>query len=86
MWTVLLALRRPLTFIVASLLLLLATPFVLLRTPTDIFPAGLLIIGLLCNLAVRPVAARYHYRGKGASPDRPVSGHAEFEPAHTAHH
>ncbi|EDY16761.1 acriflavin resistance protein [Chthoniobacter flavus Ellin428] len=39
MWIVRLALRRPYTFIVASLLLLLLTPFVLLRTPTDIFPA-----------------------------------------------
>ena len=39
MWIVLLALRRPLTFLVASLLLLLVTPFVLLRTPTDIFPS-----------------------------------------------
>ncbi len=39
MWIVRLALRRPLTFIVASLVLLLLTPYVLLRTPTDIFPA-----------------------------------------------
>src|SRR5882672_1604524 len=39
MWIVHLALRRPYTFVVASLLLLLLTPFVLLRTPTDIFPA-----------------------------------------------
>src|SRR5882757_3039412 len=39
MWIVLLALRRPLTFIVAALLLLLLTPFVLMRTPTDIFPS-----------------------------------------------
>src|SRR5712692_7029880 len=39
MWIVRLALRRPYTFVVASLLLLLLTPFVLLRTPTDIFPA-----------------------------------------------
>src|SRR5258705_3550980 len=39
MWIVRLALSRPYTFIVASLLLLLLTPFVLLRTPTDIFPA-----------------------------------------------
>src|SRR2546423_2260872 len=39
MWIVGLALRRPYTFVVASLLLLLLTPFVLLRTPTDIFPA-----------------------------------------------
>ena len=34
-----LALRRPYTFVVAALLLLLLTPFILLRTPTDIFPA-----------------------------------------------
>src|SRR6516165_70707 len=39
MWIVRLALRRPYTFVVASLLLLLITPFVLLRTPTDIFPS-----------------------------------------------
>ncbi|MEA3211463.1 MAG: hypothetical protein QOE70_4520 [Chthoniobacter sp.] len=39
MWIVLLALRRPLTFLVAAMLLLLVTPFVLMRTPTDIFPS-----------------------------------------------
>jgi multidrug efflux pump subunit AcrB len=39
MWIVLLALRRPYTFVVAALLLILLTPFILLRTPTDIFPA-----------------------------------------------
>src|SRR5438046_7130304 len=39
MWIVRLALRRPYTFVVVALLLLLLTPFVLLRTPTDIFPA-----------------------------------------------
>jgi multidrug efflux pump subunit AcrB len=39
MWIVRLALRRPLTFIVAALVLLLLTPYVLLRTPTDIFPS-----------------------------------------------
>src|SRR5258707_14437879 len=39
MWIVHLALRRPLTFVVGALLLLLLTPFVLLRTPTDIFPS-----------------------------------------------
>jgi multidrug efflux pump subunit AcrB len=38
MWIVQLALRRPYTFVVAALGLLLLTPFVLLRTPTDIFP------------------------------------------------
>ena len=38
MWIVQLALRRPYTFIVMALLLVLLSPFVLLRTPTDIFP------------------------------------------------
>ncbi len=39
MWIVRLALSRPYTFVVAALLLLLLTPVILLRTPTDIFPA-----------------------------------------------
>src|SRR6266511_3864741 len=39
MWIVRLALRQPYTFVVVALLLLLLTPFVLLRTPTDIFPS-----------------------------------------------
>ncbi|MBL9173245.1 MAG: efflux RND transporter permease subunit, partial [Verrucomicrobiales bacterium] len=39
MWIVRLALRRPYTFVVAALVLLLLTPLILLRTPTDIFPA-----------------------------------------------
>ncbi|HTI72835.1 MAG TPA: efflux RND transporter permease subunit [Candidatus Limnocylindria bacterium] len=39
MWIVALALRRPYTFVVAALVLLLMSPIVLLRTPTDIFPS-----------------------------------------------
>src|SRR3954469_18854104 len=39
MWIVRLALRRPLTFVVAALVLLLLTPYILQRTPTDIFPS-----------------------------------------------
>src|SRR6202035_3330459 len=39
MWIVRLALRRAYTFVVAALLLLLMTPFVLTKTPTDIFPS-----------------------------------------------
>ncbi|HVV00122.1 MAG TPA: efflux RND transporter permease subunit [Verrucomicrobiae bacterium] len=38
MWIVRLALRRPYTFVVGALVLLLLAPFILLRTPTDIFP------------------------------------------------
>src|SRR3979490_1401590 len=39
MWIVKLALARPYTFIVFSLVLLLISPVVLLRTPVDIFPS-----------------------------------------------
>ncbi len=39
MWIVRLALRRPYTFVVAALVLLLLAPFVIVRTPKDIFPA-----------------------------------------------
>jgi multidrug efflux pump subunit AcrB len=38
MWIVRLALNRPYTFIVLALLILLLSPAVLLRTPTDILP------------------------------------------------
>jgi CzcA family heavy metal efflux pump len=38
MWIVRLALSRPYTFIVMALVVVLLTPVVLLRTPTDIFP------------------------------------------------
>jgi len=38
MWIVRLALKRPYTFIVLSLLLLIIGPLTILRTPTDIFP------------------------------------------------
>jgi multidrug efflux pump subunit AcrB len=39
MWIVALALRRPYTFVVMALLILILAPVTLLRTPTDIFPA-----------------------------------------------
>src|SRR6201993_221078 len=38
MWIVRLALRRPYTFVVMALLIILLTPVALMRTPTDIFP------------------------------------------------
>jgi CzcA family heavy metal efflux pump len=38
MWIVRLALARPYTFVVLALVIVLLTPVVLLRTPTDIFP------------------------------------------------
>src|SRR5258708_8704581 len=38
MWIVRLALNRPYTFVVLAILILLLSPAVILRTPTDIFP------------------------------------------------
>ncbi|MBV8630634.1 MAG: efflux RND transporter permease subunit, partial [Silvibacterium sp.] len=38
MWIVRLALRRPYTFAVLALLLMILGPIAILRTPTDIFP------------------------------------------------
>jgi len=38
MWIVALALRRPYTFVVMAMVLLILTPIVILRTPVDIFP------------------------------------------------
>ena len=56
MWIVRLALRRPYTFVVAAILLLLVTPFVLLRTPTDIFP----------NINIPVVSIIWQYAGLDA--------------------
>jgi multidrug efflux pump subunit AcrB len=44
------ALNRPYTFVVAALLLLLVTPFVLTRTPTDIFPSiNIPVVSIIWN-------------------------------------
>jgi CzcA family heavy metal efflux pump len=50
MWIVRLALARPYTFIVMALAIILLTPVVLLRTPTDIFPEiNIPVISLIWN-------------------------------------
>ena len=50
MWIVRLALNRPYTFVVAALLLVLLTPLILLRTPTDIFPTiSIPVISIVWN-------------------------------------
>jgi len=50
MWIVRLALARPYTFIVMALVIILLTPVVLLRTPTDIFPEiNIPVISLIWN-------------------------------------
>jgi multidrug efflux pump subunit AcrB len=55
MWIVRLALRRPYTFVVAALLLVLMTPFVLVRTPTDIFPAiNIPVVSVIWNYTGLP--------------------------------
>ncbi len=57
MWIVRLALNRPYTFIVLAILILIAAPVVILRTPTDIFPA--------INIPVVSIAWQY----TGLSPE-----------------
>jgi len=55
-WIVNVALRRPYTFIVLALLILLVSPLVILRTPTDIFP----------NINIPVVSVLYQYGGLSA--------------------
>jgi len=55
-WIVNVALKRPYTFIVLALLILLISPLVILRTPTDIFP----------NINIPVVSILYQYTGLGA--------------------
>ncbi len=65
MWIVELALRRPYTFLVMALLILLATPLVLLRMSTDIFPEiNIPVISIVDG----PTPACRRRRSGGASP------------------
>src|ERR1700681_480721 len=49
MWIVRLALRRPYTFIVLAVLIVLLGVFTILRTPTDIFPAiNITVVSTIC--------------------------------------
>ncbi len=56
MWIVRLALRRPYTFVVAALVLLLMVPYILLRTPVDIFP----------NINIPVISVIWQYAGLNA--------------------
>jgi len=56
MWIVRLALRRPYTFVVLALLLLILGPLVILNTPTDIFP----------NIDIPVVSVIWRYTGFNA--------------------
>src|SRR6266571_2879143 len=53
MWIVKVALNRPYTFIVLALLILLASPVMILRTPTDIFP----------NIDIPVIAVAWQFTG-----------------------
>ena len=53
MWIVRIALSRPYTFVVLALLILIATPLAVLRTPTDIFP----------NINIPVIAVGWTYTG-----------------------
>src|SRR5665213_2651247 len=53
MWIVKLALNRPYTFIVLAILILIAAPVVIVRTPTDIFP----------NIDIPVVSCAWSYTG-----------------------
>src|SRR3984957_3312379 len=70
MWIVRIALRRPYTFIVLALIIVLMTPIVLQRTPTDVFP----------DIDIPVVAVAWNY--SGLSPqlmeDRIVSPYERF--------
>ncbi|MGD0442368.1 MAG: efflux RND transporter permease subunit [Edaphobacter sp.] len=53
MWIVKIALNRPYTFIVLAILIMIAAPVVVLRTPTDIFP----------NINIPVVSIAWQYTG-----------------------
>jgi len=53
MWIVRLALNRPYTFVVLAILILIAAPVLILRTPTDIFP----------NINIPVVSVAWQYTG-----------------------
>jgi multidrug efflux pump subunit AcrB len=56
MWIVRTALSRPYTFIALAMLILPASPLVIMRTPTDIFP----------NINIPVIAAIWNYTGLSA--------------------
>ena len=53
MWIVRVALNRPYTFVVLALLILIISPVIILRTPTDIFP----------NIDIPVIAVAWQYTG-----------------------
>jgi len=61
MWIVKLALRRPYTFIVFALVILLLSPLVITRTPTDIFPEiNIPVVSIIWNYSGLPAIEMEH--------------------------
>ena len=56
MWIVRIALERPYTFIVFALMILILSPVIIQRTPTDVFP----------NIDIPVIAAAFNYNGLNA--------------------
>ena len=70
MWIVQIALKRPYTFVVLALLILVLSPLVILRTPTDIFP----------EINIPVVSVLWQYSGLNAEEmeNRIVSNYERF--------
>ena len=76
MWIVALALRRPYTFVVMALVIILLVPVVVLRTPVDIFPdINIPVISVVWNYGgfapaghggpyCHQLRARHHHHGE----------------------
>ncbi len=65
MWIVRLALRRPYTFVVIALLLLIIGPLVIIRTPVDIFP----------NIDIPVISIVWQFQGLSAGNGGPHRHH-----------
>ena len=66
MWIVRLALRRPYTFVVLALLIVILGPLTILRTPTDIFP----------DIDIPVIAVVWNYSGLSRRGDGDAHRHA----------
>ncbi len=71
MWIVRVALDRPYTFIVLSVLILVLSPVMILRTPTDIFP----------NIDIPVIAVGWQYTGMN-----PIDHHGRQHRTHRIDH
>ena len=79
MWIVRLALRRPYTFIVLAIVILILGSLAIVRTPTDIFP----------NIDIPVLTVVFNYGGPShidtwdLKPDAPAEFRGDFKPIDT---